>query len=61
MDINTDMFKSKHKFAEVPIDEHYRIGLLNDLFSLKTQFAYFEEEGFSSIDIDCMINDVCTS
>ena len=60
-DIDQRQFKAIHRFAEVPSEESHRIGLLNDLLSIKTQFSYFEEEQFSADDISAMVNNICTS
>ena len=60
-EIELRQFKKMHRFAEVPSDEVYRIGLLNELLSIKTHFSYFEEEEFSVDDVNSMIIDICTS
>ena len=60
-DINLNLFKNFHRFAEVPNEENYRLNVLNDLLSIKTQFSYFEEEQFSIDDINVMIKDICTT
>ena len=60
-DIDKKQFRTKHSFAAVPEEEMYRIGVLNELLSIRTQFLYFEEEQFSVGDLNVMINDICTA
>ena len=57
-DIDQRQFKNMHMFAEVPSDEVHRIGILNELLSIRTHFSYFEEEQFSEMDVSTMMNDI---
>ena len=60
-DIVNSQFKSVHRFAAIPCEEVHRIGLFNDLLSVRTHFSYFEEGQFSVTDINEMISDICTT
>ena len=59
-DINTNYFIQQHTFAECPFEEHYRFDVLNELLSLRSQFTFFEDDSFTTEEINVMINDICT-
>ena len=60
-DIDAESFKKQHKFAPIPPEESYRLGVLYDLLSIRTQHSYFEDDQFTIDDLNILINDVCTT
>ena len=60
-DIDAKVFKQRHKFAPIPPDEGQRLGILHDLHSIRTQYLYFEDDQFTTDDLNIMINDICIS
>ena len=60
-DINLKIFNKKHQFAVTPYGEEYRLGILNDLLSLRTGYAFFEEDQFKIDEVNDMIAEICTS
>ena len=54
-------FRGVHRQVPVPTEERYRLSVLSELLSLKTQFSYFEENEFENNEIDAMIEDICVS
>ena len=61
MDIDAVQYKRSHTFVETPIEDLYRFQVLDDLFSMRTRFAYFQEDQFTLDKIKLMIDDICTS
>ena len=59
-DIDRKQFRQKYKFAPIPPEEEYRVGILNDLLGMRSRYSYFEDNQFLSDDIECMIRDVCS-
>ena len=60
-DIDTNAFKRNHQFSVTPSNEEYRLGILNDLISMRTGYAFFEENQFEIDNINDMIAEVCTT
>ena len=61
LEINISDFNQNHRFAETSPEETYRFQVLDDLLSLRSQFAYFEDDMFSTNDVNSMVDYICTS
>ena len=58
--VDSRTFGKIHQFAVTPQEEDYRVGVLSDLLSLRTQYAYMVDDQFEIEEIDKMIEEVCT-
>ena len=61
LDMNIGVFRRVHRQVEVPDSEQYRLSVLGDLLSLRTQFKYFEDNQFDIDEINVMIENICVS
>ncbi len=57
--IDSRLFKNRHQFVMTPSEEEYRIGVLSDLLSSQTQFAYLEDNQFNIEELDNMVRQIC--
>ena len=58
--INNRQFSQQYRFAVTPESERYRLGILDELLSIRSQYQYFEDDFLTVEDITIMINDICT-
>ena len=57
--VDSRTFGMNHHFVVTPSEEEYRVGVLNDLLSIRTQYAYLEDDQFEIEEINKMIEEVC--
>ena len=58
--VNSRHFSQQHRFAVTPESERYRLGILDELLSIRSQYQYFEDDFLTIEDITIMINNICT-
>ena len=61
LDMDTRMLKRLHRQITVPEHERHRLGVLEDLLSLKSCHSYFEDNQFDTEEINAMIYDICVN
>ena len=48
-------------FVETPMEEQYRFAVLDDLLSIQSRFLYFDDDAFTSDEVNRMSVEICTS
>ena len=58
---DTRQFSRLHEYVMIPESEQHRLPVLHDLLSIRTQYAYFEDDQFTIDDLNNMIEHICSS
>ena len=61
VDINTVMFCARHQFVKPPSEEEFRFVILNELLSIRTGYAHFEDDLMDLNEVEKIIREICTS